>query len=305
MYSKKSFPILIHSVITLVVCFTSNAFAQSYDKLNQLKGYQTQLYFSTGAEAKAKRMAKQLDQVIAFYDKLIQFTPSVTLLILSPEDWHQYTNFPVYGMPHYNDNKTLVVASEDNDFWKSFIPPLDRIPKEYAQLITQTYSDKQGALSMEPFFDLLAIHELGHAYHIQGGLKMQRKWMGELFVNIFLHSYIAENESKLLNALTAFPKMVVATTDKSSLMYTTLEELEAHYTELGQKYPQNYGWFQCRWHMAAAHIYDAGGLTTFNNLWSALKAQSDILDDQAFAALLSKQVHQSVADVQLKWDKNE
>tara|TARA_R110002051_G_scaffold268950_1_gene328998 strand:- start:1128 stop:1292 length:165 start_codon:yes stop_codon:yes gene_type:complete len=54
--------------------------------------------------------------------------------------------------------------------------------------------------------------------------------------------------------------------------------------------------------MAAGNIYDVGGITTFQNLWQALKNQKEPLDNKAFAALLAK-VHQSVADVQLKWDK--
>ncbi len=112
-------------------------------------------------------------------------------------------------MPHYGDNQTLYVAAEDNAFWRSFIPPVDELPAEQSKLISETYSDNKGGLTMEPFFDLLAIHELGHAFHIQDSLMMQRKWMGELFANILLHTYIAENEPHLLPALIVFPEMVV------------------------------------------------------------------------------------------------
>lgn len=279
--------------------------AQLYENLQPLKGYRTVTYFSAGSELKAARMAKQLDAVTAFYTKQIQFTPSVTLLILSPEDWSKYTKFPVYGMPHYTDSKTLIVAANDNDFWKSFIPPLDKLPKEYAQLIKETYLNKNGELSMEPFFDLLAIHELGHAYHIQGGLVMQRKWMGELFCNILLHGYIAENEPNLLPALTLFPKMVVETTDRTLLKYSTVEDLETHYNDLGQKYPQNYGWYQCRWHMSAGKIYDAGSILVFQNLWGTLKSQREVLSDTALITIWNQKVHKSIADMQMGWNKTE
>lgn len=291
--------------ITLSICFIcSNSNAQRYENLNQLKGHQTQVYFSAGADAKAKRIAAQLDKVIGFFAKEIHFTPSVTLLILSPQDWNNYSRSVVYGMPHYTNSKTLIVASENNDFWKSFIPPTDKMPKEYAQLIADAYSDKNNNLTMEPFFDLLAIHELGHAYHQQDSLTMQRKWMGELFANVFLHNYIAEQEPNLLKALTTFPKMVVTNTNKSTLKYTTLKDLETHYDKIAQKYPQNYGWYQCRWHIESGSIYDKGGLATFKKLWYALKKQKGILDDQSFATLLSENVHQSVADVQLKWEES-
>lgn len=293
---------LLYFVMALGSLTCQDLFAQAYDNLNQLQGYGTRVYFSSGAEAKAKRMAEQIDRVTAFYYKQIHFAPSVSLLILSPQDWNTYTRFPVYGMPHYASNQTLVVASEDNDFWRSFVPSPDKVPKEYAGLLSGAYPGKNGGLTMEPFFDLLAIHELGHAYHVQDSLVMQRKWMGELFSNMFLHSYVAENEPALLPALTIFPKMVVATTDRSVLKYTTLEELESRYNEIGQTYPQNYGWYQCRWHMAAGDIYDKGGLAVFKNLWLTLKSQRVVLDDSSFDALLTTQVHQSVADVKLKWD---
>ena len=156
---------------------------------------------------------------------------------------------------------------------------------------------------MRGFFDLLAIHELGHAYHSQGGLTMQRKWMGELFANIFLHTYIAEKQPNSLPALTVFPKMVVSSTNKEELKYTTLDELESNYNIISQQYPNNYGWYQCRWHMAAGNIYDDGGIQTFQNLWQILKNQQDPLDDLAFASLLSSKVAQSIADVQIKWNE--
>lgn len=301
--SKSFLTLLLPFLLACFIYYTSNA--QAYEDLKPLKGHQTQVYYSSGSEAKANRMANQLDRVINFYKENIQFTPSVTLLILSPKDWNNYAGSMVYGMPHYTNDKTLIVAAENNDFWRSFIPPLDQMPKELAQLIKETYADKNGNLTMEPFFDLLAIHELGHAYHIQDSLVMQRNWMGELFVNIFLHTYIAENEPDLLPALTIFPKMVVSSTDKATLKYTTLSDLDMYYSEIAQKYPRNYGWYQCRWHKAAANIYDEGKVLIFKKLWITLKTQRTKLDDASFATLLSQQVHQSVADVLLKWDDAE
>ncbi len=278
--------------------------AQAVDSLNYLAGHTTKTYFSEGSKKQAETMAARCDKVLSFYKKRIDFQPEVTLLVLSKADWSHYTDFPVYGMPHYNDAQTLIVASEDNAFWKSFIPPLDQLPPELSRKISKTYSDRNDSLSMRSFFDLLAIHELGHAFHSQGGLMMQRKWMGELFANILLHSYIAENEKDLLPALTVFPKMVVAATNRETLKYTTLDELESNYDLIGQEFPNNYGWYQSRWHMAAGKIYDEGGIAVFRNLWHALKSQQIPLDNPEFAAMLANEVHQSVADVQLKWNDN-
>ena len=294
---------ILLGLCVLLFVSVSKVPAQSIENLNPLAGHNIKTYYSEGSKEQAETMAIRCDSVISFYKSLINFEPTVTLLVLSPDDWSKYTKFPVYGMPHYNDAQTLIVASDDNDFWKSFIPPLDQLPSMLAQQISNTYSDKNGSLTMRGFFDLLAIHELRHAFHMQGGLTMQRKWMGELFANILLHTYIAEKEPELLPALTVFPKMVVSATNREELKYTTLNELESNYEIIVQQYPKNYGWYQCRWHMAAGNIYDEGGIAAFQNLWQELKSQKEPLDDSAFATLLSDKVHQSVADVQLKWNE--
>ena len=41
-----------------------------------------------------------------------------------------------------------------------------------------------------------------------------------------------------------------------------LADLENRYDEIGQRYPQNYGWYQSRWHSSAADIYDAAVRTS-------------------------------------------
>lgn len=298
----RPFPI-VFGFYTLLFLSAANVFSQSLDDLNHLKGYKTKTYYSSDTKDQAEKMVILLDNVMSFYKGLVNFEPTVTLLVLSSDDWNKYTNFPVYGMPHYTNNQTLIVASENNDFWKSFIPPLDQLPTELAQKISKTYSEENGTLSMRGFFDLLAIHELGHGYHFQGGLTMQRLWMSELFCNIFLHTFIAEKEPDLLPALTVFPQMVVSSTKKADLNYTTLQELESNYNLIGQQHPNNYGWYQCRWHKAAGEIYDEGGTEIMKSLWVTLLAQEKSMDDAAFVEMLSKKVHQSVANVYVKWDE--
>ena len=291
------------AIVFMVLAFQVSGQPREFPGLTPLEGHLTQVYFSTGSDEKAVRIANQMDHVINFYDDKLMFRPEVILLVLSPDDWGRFTNFPVYGMPHYSNNKTLIVASQNNDFWDGFIPPQESLSADIAELVSRAYSGDDGKLTMEPFFDLLAIHELGHAYHIQDNLLMQRKWMGEVFVNLFLHTYIAEQEPQLLPQLTVFPRMVLASTQKSSLKYTTLKDLEDRYNEIGQQYPMNYGWYQCRWHNSAAIIYDVGGIQVVKDLWDVLKSNREPLDDEKFASLLSREVHQKLADVLLKWDE--
>jgi hypothetical protein len=169
--------------------------------------------------------------------------------------------------------------------------------------VQNTYRGNNGQLTMQAFFDLLAIHELGHAFHIQGGLSMQRNWMRELFANILLHTYIAEKAPELLPALTLFPRMVVAGGTRD-LKYTSLQDIQQRYAEIARQYPKNYGWYQCRWHSAAADMYDAGGKQVLRKLWDALKGTKDILTDEQLLAFLKTKTDKSIADMVENWDRD-
>jgi hypothetical protein len=153
---------------------------------------------------------------------------------------------------------------------------------------------------MQPFFDLLAIHELGHAFHIHGGLKMQRKWMGKLFCNLLLHTFVAEKATDQLLALTIFPPIVVAGESKG-LNYTSLKQFEVNYTLIAKSHPKNYGWYQSKLHVGAHAIYDAGGKEVLQKLWLGLKSKSVLNQDKEFIDFLNEKVHQSVGEVVSKW----
>lgn len=286
----------------LLVSVVHVATAQNFEKLTALESKSIRAYYSAGHEQKAASITRRVEKAMNFHSQLVGFKPTVTLLVLSATDWSSYTKFPVYGMPHYNDEQTLIVAAEDNPMWKGFIPPLDQLPTELRQQIETVYRNANGNISMEAFFDLLALHELGHAFHIQGGLIMQRKWMGELFCNILLHTYIAENEPEQLPALTVFPRMVINNGTKG-FKFTSLQEVHENYNEIGQFHGKNYGWYQCRWHKAAGDIYDAGGKELVVKFWNAFKQQKEKLTDDQLTTFLETSVHKSIAEMIRNWDK--
>lgn len=274
----------------------------AHKNLVALKGFTQVYYYSQGHEARAKSIAGFMEGAGKFFQEELNFTPRATLYILAPQDWKTIAAQPlhdVYGFPHNIDQGRLAIAAEDNDFWRSFLPPPDQIPSSVAGKIKKAYGKAGNTYSMMPFFDLLALHELGHSYTSQAGLKMHRHWMGELFVNIMLHTYVAEKQPGLLPALEAFPEMVVGA-GTAEYKFTSLEDFERLYQTLGMG-PKNYGWYQSRFHSAAKEIYNAGGKEVLNKLWKALRLHQEELSDIEFADMLAREVHQSVADVFLKW----
>jgi len=289
---------IVYVLAILILLMTPlNSKAQTYEGLEELEGYSVKVYYSPGNEERAKIVAGRCDKTIKYVNSLVGFSPKVSLFILNQEHWTKYAKFPVYGMPHYLDDERLVIASEDNDFWRSFIPPLEQLPEELAVSIKKAYTTKENNLSMMAFFDLLALHELGHAFHEQGGLTMQRLWMQELFCNIMLHTYIAENEPGNLPALEVFPEMVVAA-GTEGYQFTTLPDFEKRYDNMD---PKNYGWYQCRLHVASKHIYIAGGSKTFVKLWNVLKSNKDKMTDEHLGTMLNNEVSGETAKVLTDW----
>ena len=288
--------------------FMNLSFAQDTAKsenlnLETLKGFTQTYYYSPGSQERAKDIAVFMEDAGNFFQKEIGFTPKTTLYILAPKDWKDVAAKPlqnVYGFPHNISNSRLAIAAEDNDFWRSFLPPVDKIPPSMADQIRKAYGKPDGTYSMMPFFDLLALHEMGHSYTSQAGLKMHRHWMSELFVNIMLHTYVAEKQPHLLPALETFPNMVVGA-GTAEYGFTSLEDFERLYSTLGMG-PKNYGWYQCKFHSSAKEIYNAGGKEIMKKLWNALKNYQEQMTDKEFADMLNKEVHPLVGAVYSKWN---
>lgn len=313
---KTSSKILILSVISLFLTGQATLMAQDKTtlakvgesenpkaKLEKLTGYTQTYYFSEGAEARARSIADLMENAGRYFEKEIGFTPQTNLYILAPQHWKDYAAKPlheVYGFPHNIDYVNLAVASEDNDFWRSFLPPVDNLPAPLAARVKKAYGKEDGTYSMMPFFDLLALHEMGHSYTSQAGLKMQRHWMSELFVNIMLHTYVAEQQPELLDALVTFPDMVVGA-GSAEYKFTSLEDFEKLYSTMGMG-PKNYGWYQSRLHSAAKDIYNAGGKDAMVKLWNALKNHQETMTDEAFLTMLKTETHPAVAEVVTNWD---
>jgi len=280
----------------IMISFLRNAKSQSPNNLIQLKGYPFEVFYSSGQENKAKEIATKCDSAIIYmYQNVLGFKPVIKVFILNPEDWKQFAVEPLYGLPHYQGQK-LFVAAQDNPFWKSFIPPMEKLSPEMAKTIQKLFRTNNGNLSFERFFDLLSLHELGHVFALQDSVYFSRKWLNELFANLFLHTYIAEKEPNLLPILEAAPKMNMENTAKS-FEHTTLQDLELFY---GKMDPNNYGWYQTRLHIAAKQLYDTSGVNVLRALWRTFLNNKIIFTDSELKDILTSKVPE-VAKIMTEW----
>ena len=275
-------------IIVLFLAFTNVSSAQTYYGLQKLGNISQNVYFSENAKERAVKISTDVAKAEIYFQKQFDVKPNYTLLVLSPTDWKKYAHpQAIYGIPHYLPDGRLVVASENNDFWKRNAPPVDKLPKELAEKMKATYTDKNGEINLTNAFDLLAIHELGHAFQSAAKMLSQRNWLNELLCNVLLHTYLADNDPKQLPYITVFTKTAVSSFPTQQLKFTKLEDFEANYNEIAKNFPDNYGWYQCRFHVTAGDIYDAGGASSMKQIWSILLSQKQKLNDDELSKLLN------------------
>jgi hypothetical protein len=232
-----------------------------------------------------------------FLGKTLEFEPEFRVLVLAPEHWKAYASFPLYGMPHYTEARTIALAGLDSSFWQSLLPSPGTLPRSDEDAMRLAYGQEDGSLNLSPFFDLLAVHEMGHVFHLQAACHFPRLWLMELFCNMCLHAYVARMEPGQLRPLETFPR-IVAGTGGGVLEHRSLRDFEQLYTDLGSR---NYGWYQCRLHVAAKAIFEAGGVDTLRRLWKTFLRLHESVTDDDLAGVLEGEVHPAVEHVLSHW----
>lgn len=221
-----------------------------------IAGYAFVVLVSAGSEVRGRVIADRCKSALAFAAASLDAKPPIRLLVLSEEDWKQHAGYPVYGMPHFTGNDTLVVAASAAPFWRATMPSAP----ETLPALKAAYGE---TLDPRPFFDLLVVHELAHVIQTHAARVMPRRWLNELFCNVFLHAYVAEKEPAILPALEALPRARVSL-GSGSLEHTTLAAFDSVYTRMP---PSNYAWYQTQLHVAAKRIYDSAGTAAVRDLW--------------------------------------
>lgn len=251
-------------------------------------------YGSSSVASQAQTSIERAERAYSFLSAIFSVTPRITVLVLDHEDWTTYTREPTYGMPHTVSIDTLVVAGQENDFWRSQIPDIPELPATYLETVRRVYQQPDGSLSASSFFQLLVIHEMAHAFHIQAGCVFPRLWLMEVFVNLCLHAYIASVEPDMLPILETLPEQVEYI-PHGDIAHRSLTDFEQYYSEVG---PLNYAWYQGHFHRAAKHIFDQGGITAVQQLWNTFS----MTDDQV-VQLLQEKTHPAVARIATTWQQ--
>jgi hypothetical protein len=260
--------------------------------LEHVEDFPFLVFASATVVPRARVIAERAARALAFLGAALDVELELALLVLAPGDWEGRASHPVYGMPNYDGAGNLVVAGAPSDFWRGFVGLVAEARPDALSILTEAYEvDGDGEIDLSPFFDLLAIHEMGHRLHQVGVVRFPRLWLSEFFCNLCLHTYVAEEEPKALAVLEAFPAAVAAVPPEQ-MQHSDLDTFEQIYDRMP---PHNYGWYQCRLHVAAKRVYDAAGAATLRRLWDRFR-----LDEEGLAIAL-REVEPELARVLTEW----
>lgn len=247
-------------------------------RLPRLDGYPFEVRYSPPARVQAVRLADLTRDGYTYFATIFPGTsPTLTATFLAPPDWRRG-----YGVPsYYPPDRRLRVATDDNPFWQSFgriarlTSPFDAYP-----MLTKAYTDSSGRLQIRKFFDLIAVHELAHAFAVQGGAEFPTLWLQEIFANLALYAFVARTRPAELPYLTTLPEaethiaLFNIVTRVSG--YTSLDDFDRHFPmgkidrPLGEA---NYGWYQVRFVTLARDVFEEGGEAALSRLWAFGQAE--------------------------------
>jgi hypothetical protein len=264
--------------------------------LSQLGGYPFEVRYSDGSLVRAQAAADVAASAYVFFSHLFGgVEPDIAVIVAGEADWSG--NGP-YGLPFFRDDAAeirpgiVLMPAGGGDFWKGIGQDIrDASPRGYARLLA-AYPDGAGGLDLQPFFDLITIHELGHAFEVLGDLRLPTFWLSEIFVNLAMHTFVATRLPASLPTLEVLPTVGAGSRKLAARMraqgYSTLEELQAHYTGGDDSMdPLNYVWYQHRWLRLAAKMFEADGEDGLVRFWHCFHSTDRVNASEATAASLA------------------
>jgi hypothetical protein len=264
--------------------------------LSQLAGYPFEVRYSVGSLVRARAAADVAANAYVYFSRLFGgVEPDIAVIVAGEADWSG--NGP-YGLPFFRDDAAeirpgiVLMPAGGGDFWQEIGQDIrDASPRGYAKLLA-TYPDGRGGLDLQPFFDLITIHELGHAFEVLGDLRLPTFWLSEIFVNLAMHAFVATQLRASLPTLEVLPTVGAGSRKLAARMraegYSTLEELQAHYTGGDDSMnPLNYVWYQYRWLRLVAKAFEVDGEDGLVRFWDCFHSTDRVNASEATAASLA------------------
>jgi hypothetical protein len=259
--------------------------------LASLPGFPFEVRTSASTHEQARQLADRCGRAYSYLGEKLAFRPQCVLLVLDRADWSERASNPSYVMPYY-DAGNLFLQGEPSDLTAWLEEMASSAPPAAARELDQVYGT--GAGRLEPFADMLVVHELAHAFHDGVPFVFPRSWLMELFADMALYAFVAAEEPDRRLHFETLPRVAL----EHGLLKPVARDLryfDAFYPYIE---PLTYVWYQFRFTMMAKGLVDAAGPDVLRRLWDAFA-----LSDEQLAGLLGRRVHPDAGHWLASWDE--
>ena len=220
---------------------------------------------------RAKSVQGLVEGAIDFYQDALAIDHKIDVVLFNETDWQKYIGQagPPYGLPfiagsYVEGTQIAIVPATANGVVSQGALALGNYAQEETlakvPLTNRTFEDGASA-----FTDVIAIHELGHAYTTAYGIGPYSAWMNEFLATYFAYAYLREKHPDLATVFEIYAYHLNADAPNTRPDYS-LKRLETLYVGVG---PQDYTWYQGMFVGLAMQVYDEMGLALFPELRAA------------------------------------
>lgn len=262
-----------------------------HDGLDSLPGFPFEVRTSASTREQAGRLADRCGRAYSYLGEMLAFRPRCALVVLDRADWAERASNPSYVMPYY-DAGNLFLMGEPSDLTAWLEEVASSAPPAGARELDQVYGTGVGRL--EPFADMLVVHELAHAFHDGVPFAFPRSWLMELFADMALYAFVVAEEPDRRLHFETLPRVAL----EHGLLKPVARDLrhfEAFYPYIE---PLTYAWYQFRFTMMAKGVIDDAGPDVLRRLWDAFA-----FPDERLAGVLGARVHPEAGEWLASWDE--
>jgi hypothetical protein len=262
-----------------------------HEGLASLSGFPFEVRSSASTREQAGRLAERCGQAYSYLAEMLAFSPRCALVVLNRADWSERASNPSYVLPYY-DAGNLFLTGEPSDLTARLEEVASSAPPAAARELEQVYGT--GADRLEPFADMLVVHELAHAFHDGVPFVFPRSWLMELFADMALYAFVVAEEPGRRLHFETLPRVAL----EYNLLKPVARDLryfEAFYPCIE---PLTYVWYQFRFTMMAKGLVDAAGPDVLRRLWETFA-----LTDAQLAGVLAGRVHTAAGQWLASWDQ--
>ncbi len=271
-------------------------------KLQSIPG-QIPAYYSEGMEKRAFELKTLLERASIPLRDSLRVEINLTLAALGPKEWAQVLDKP-YGLPtlrtgackrggSFPESRYVAImpGGIDGPLYNNWIALRDSIsPKTLRKLKKAGVGFEQGAKVM---IDFVALHELGHAYHLKFGIKNYVNFFAEFMANYVAYAFLRSTEERLDKKVLAVLSANIETITPIHSSFIKWENFRS------SEHPPTEAWYNSVITLKAAEIYEKRGFEFLYAIRKSFPEEEGQLNTETILARMDT-IHPGI----LKWSKS-